>query len=127
MLELKRHKEKLLKDNNPATIQTHQQRTITTFFSPITPTHASSQSRAAQIDSKPGDCKGVTTYHIIGVCHTCRPQPHAWTTMPPPLSPTIKDCYLPPSQVLPSLRRPLHFGLTYVRDLLKKKITICLT
>ena len=31
LLELKRHKEKLLKDNNTTT-QTHQQRTIATFL-----------------------------------------------------------------------------------------------
>ena len=37
--ELKKHKEKLLKDNITTT-QAHQQRTNTTFFSPITPTHA---------------------------------------------------------------------------------------
>ena len=41
LLELKRHREKLLK--NPAT-HAHPQRTITTFFSPITPTNATSQS-----------------------------------------------------------------------------------
>ena len=39
LLELKRHRENSLKDNNTAT-QAHQQRAITTFFSPITPTHA---------------------------------------------------------------------------------------
>ena len=44
LLELKRHKEKLLKNSN-TTAQTHNQRTITTFFGPITPTHATSLSR----------------------------------------------------------------------------------
>ena len=33
LLELKKHRESLLKDNNTAT-QAHQQRTITNFFSP---------------------------------------------------------------------------------------------
>ena len=36
LLEIKRHREKLLKDKNTTT-QVHQQRTITTFLSPITP------------------------------------------------------------------------------------------
>ena len=41
LLELERHREKLLKENNTTT-QAHPQRTITTFFSPITPTNATS-------------------------------------------------------------------------------------
>ena len=49
LLELKRHKEKLLKDYNTAT-QAHLQRTITTFFSPITP-NATSQTRDTQMGS----------------------------------------------------------------------------
>ena len=44
-----------------------------------------------------------------------------------PLSSTDKSHYLPPSQVLPSLRRHLHSGSTYARDLSKTKATICLT
>ena len=40
LVELKRQRQKLLKDNTAA--QAHQQRTITTFFSSITPTHATS-------------------------------------------------------------------------------------
>ena len=39
LLELKRHKEKLLKDNNTV-IQAHRQRTIITFFIHITPINA---------------------------------------------------------------------------------------
>ena len=45
LLEVKRHMEKLLIDNNTTT-QAHQQRIITTFFSPITPIHGTSKSRA---------------------------------------------------------------------------------
>ena len=48
LLELKRHREKLLK--HTAT-QAHPQRTIATFFSPITPTNATSQSRDTQMGS----------------------------------------------------------------------------
>ena len=44
------YREKLLKNNE------------TTFFSLITPTHTTSQSRATQMDSQPGHRKGVTTY-----------------------------------------------------------------
>ena len=50
-LELKSHREKLLKDHNTAT-QAHQQRAIATFFSLITPTHATSKSRATQMGSQ---------------------------------------------------------------------------
>ena len=53
------HLGKLLKDNNTAT-QAHPQRTITTFFSPITPTNATSQSRDTQMSSRPGHNKKVT-------------------------------------------------------------------
>ena len=35
-------------------------KTIATFFSPITPTHATSQARATQMGSPPGHYKGVT-------------------------------------------------------------------
>ena len=48
LLELKGHREKLLKDNNTAT-QSHQKRTITAFFSPNTLAHATSQSRSTQM------------------------------------------------------------------------------
>ena len=40
--------------------QAHQQGTITTSFSLIYPTHASSQSRTAQMGSRPGHCIRVT-------------------------------------------------------------------
>ena len=55
--ELKSHMEKLLKDNNTIT-QAHQQRTITNFFSPITPTHATNQSKATQNAYQRGHNKG---------------------------------------------------------------------
>ena len=80
LLELKRHGEKLLK--NTAT-QAHAQRTITTFFSPITPTNASSQSRATQMDSWPGCSKGVTIDRAIVICHARRSRPHGpWSHHP---------------------------------------------
>ena len=44
LLELERHKEKLLKDSSTTT-QAHPQRTITTFFSAISPIDATSQSK----------------------------------------------------------------------------------
>ena len=44
-----------------------------------------------------------------------------------PWSLTAKGHYLPPLQVLPSLRRHFHFGSTYARDLWKTKATIYLT
>ena len=61
------HMEKLLKDNSTA-IQAHPQKTITTFFSPITPTNATSQSRATQMGSWPGHNKGVQIYRTIAIC-----------------------------------------------------------
>ena len=73
LLELKRHWEKLLK--NTAT-QVHPQRTITTFFSPITPTNATSQSRDTQMGSRPGHNKGVIIDRAIAICRACGPQPH---------------------------------------------------
>ena len=56
LLELKRHRDKLL-DNSTLT-QAHQQRTITNFFSPITPTHATNQSKATQNAYQRGHNKG---------------------------------------------------------------------
>ena len=57
LLELKRHTEKLLK--NRTSTEAHQPRTITTFFSPITP-HVTTQSRATQMGPQPIHSKGVT-------------------------------------------------------------------
>ena len=73
LLDLKRHREKLLK--NTAT-QPHPQRTIITFFSPITPTNATSQSRDTQMGSQPGHNKGVTSDQAIAICRARRPRPH---------------------------------------------------
>ena len=73
LLELMRHREKLLK--NTAT-QAHPQRTITTFFSPITHTNATSPSRDTQMGSKPRHNKGVTIDRAIAICRACRPRPH---------------------------------------------------
>ena len=75
LLELKRHREKLLKDNSTTT-QAHPQRTITTFFSPITPTNATSQSRDTQMGSRPRHNKGVTIDRAITICRARRPRLH---------------------------------------------------
>ena len=56
LLELKIHREKLLK--NTAT-QAHSQRTITTFFNPMTPTNDTSQSWDTQMGSRRGHNKGL--------------------------------------------------------------------
>ena len=53
----------------------HPQRT-TTFFSPITPTNATSQSRDTQMGPRLGHKKGVTTDRAIAIFRACRPQPH---------------------------------------------------
>ena len=74
LARLKRHGEKLLKDNS-TTMQAHQQRTITTFFNPITP-NATSQSRDTQMGSRPGHNKGVTIDQAIAICCGRRPRPH---------------------------------------------------
>ena len=122
LLELKRHK-KLLKSYSTAT-QTNQQRAATTFLSPITPTRATSQLRATQMDSRPGHSKWLTINRVIGIFLASRP----WrTTISPPLSLTNKSHYLPPLQVLPSFHRPCHSRLAHARYLSKTKITIYLT
>ena len=66
-------REKLLK--NTAT-QAHPQRKITTFFSPITPTKAISQSRDTQMGSRPENNKGVTIGQAIKKFRARRPRPH---------------------------------------------------
>ena len=73
LLELKRHQEKLLKNT---TTQSHPQRTITTFFSPITPTNATSQSSDTQMGSRQGHNKGVTIDRAMAICRARRPRPH---------------------------------------------------
>ena len=70
-LELKRHRENLLKENSIAT-QAYPQRTIIIFFSPNTPTYATSQSRDTQMVSRPGH----NVDRAIAICHACRPWPH---------------------------------------------------
>ena len=72
LLELKRHQEKLLENT---TTQAHPQRTITTFFSPITPTNATRQSRDTQKGSPLGHNKGVTIDRAIAICCARRPRP----------------------------------------------------
>ena len=58
---------------SPAT-PAHPQRTITTFFSPITPTNATSQSRDTQMGPRLGHKKGVTIDRAIAICRARRPQ-----------------------------------------------------
>ena len=72
LLELKRHREKLLK--NTAT-PAHPQRTITTFFIPISPPNATSQSQDTQMGPRLGHMKGVTVDRAIAICRARRPQP----------------------------------------------------
>ena len=57
-------------DINPSQI------TITTIFSLITPTNATSQSRDTQMGSQPGHNKGVTIDQAIVICRARRPRPH---------------------------------------------------
>ena len=86
LLELKGYREELLKDNNIAT-QAYQLRTITSSFSPITPNHATSQSRATQMGFPLGHCTVVTIDHTIAICHGHRLWPHHpyhWHIMAPP-------------------------------------------
>ena len=71
--DLRRHREKLLK--NTAT-QAHPQRKITTFFSPITPTNATSQSRDTQMGPRLGHNKGVTIDRAVAICRAHRPRPY---------------------------------------------------
>ena len=79
-----------MKDNSTAT-QAHPQRTIATFFSLITPTNATSQSRDTQMGSQPRHNKGVTLDRAIAICRA-----HKIMTSTP-LSWTYKGYYLPPS------------------------------
>ena len=58
------------------TTQAHPQRTITTFFSPITPTNATSQSRDTQMGPRLGHKKGVIIDRAIAICHARKPRPH---------------------------------------------------
>ena len=118
-------KGKLLMDNSTAT-QTHQQRTITISFSPITPTYATSQSRATKMGSQPRHNKGVTINRLGNSKLSCTKAPTPWTMILPSFPSTDKGHYLLQSQVLSSLRRPLHSGSTYSRDLSKTKVTIYL-
>ena len=74
--------------------------------------------------ASPWMIEGVTIDKAIAICLACRPGPMDLSS--PPLSSTNKGCYPLPSQVLPSLWRPLHFGSTYARDLSKTKVTIYL-
>ena len=70
--DLRRHREKLLK--NTAT-QAHPQRTITTFFSSITP-NARSQPQDTEMGSRPGYNKGVTIDLTMAICRARRRRPH---------------------------------------------------
>ena len=120
LLELKRHMERLLKDNSAT--QDHQQRIITAFFSPITPTQAIIQSRATQMGFQLRHYKGVKIDRESSNL-LCTKAPTLWTTTSPPMTSTNKGPYLPPSLLFSSLRRPLHSGsTTYARDLSKTKL-----
>ena len=75
LLEFKRHRDKLLKNYSTAT-QAHPQRTITTSFSPITPSNATNQSWDTPMSSQPGHNKGITTDRAIAICRVRRSRPH---------------------------------------------------
>ena len=102
LLELKRHREKLLKDNSTTT-QAHPQRTITTFFSPIAPPNATCQSRDTEMGSQPGHNKGVTIGLAIVICCARRPRPHG-PRLQHPCHRLIKDITSLHGRCLP------HFG-----------------
>ena len=106
LLELKRHREKLLK--NTAT-QAHPQRTITTFFSPITHTNATSPSRDTQMGSKLGHNEGVTIDRAIAICRARRPRSHG----PRPRNP----CHRQIKAIISRHRRCFpHFGDISILD-----------
>ena len=119
------HRLKLL-DSNP-TIDPHQQRTMTTFFSPIAPTHATSQSRTTQVGSRSRRCKRVTIDLAMTNFVPVGPSlvDH---NLAAPYHPQIKCHYLLwPLQMRPSLWIYFHFELIYAWNLPKTEITICLT
>ena len=63
--------------------QAHPQRTITTFFHPITPTNATSKSRDTQMGSRLGRNTRATINRAIVICRARRLQSHG----PLPLHP----------------------------------------
>ena len=112
LLELKRHREKLLK--NTAT-QAHPQKTITTFISPVTPTNATSQSGDTQMGSRPGHKKVVTIDRATAICHARGSRPHG----PQPRHP----CHRQIKAIIFRHRRCFPPSETYARDLSKTKDT----
>ena len=57
----------IVEDNN-TTIKARPQITMTNFLSPITPTRATSQSRATQVGFLPGHYKGITIDRATANC-----------------------------------------------------------
>ena len=105
-------------EDNIITTQAHPQRTITTFFSPISP-NSTSQSRATHMGSRPRHNKGVTIDRAIAIHHVRRPRSHG-----PRFHRPCHQYIKAPSQVLPSRRRPLHSSLTYARDISKSSYSV---
>ena len=73
------------------------------FLSPITHTHAKTQSTTTQMGSQPGHCKGVTINRAIAIC-LVHNLPGSWATILLPLSSTHKGHYLLSCWCFP------HFG-----------------
>ena len=124
LLELKRHREKLLLDNN-TTIQAHQQRTITTSFNPIMPFDSTHQRGLHKWAPDQDIATGLHRLGNSNMLFTYAPASRMMIT--PPLSSTNTGHYLMPLQVLPMLWGSVHFGQTYARALLNIRIRINLT
>ena len=105
LIELKRHTNKVLKDNHTTTID-HQQGTNKTFFSSITPL-ATSQSRTTQVGLNQDTQKGLQLQYAVQVNHDH--QDHGLV-----LVIKNKDHYHIASKGLPSIRRPLHVEVAHV-------------
>ena len=117
LLELETQ-EMLLKGNNTAT--EHQQRKISTFFSPIT--HATSQSRATQMGVWPCHNKGVRIDWAIAIWHARKPLPYVLRSHHP--------CHRHVKAIISRhWKWFLHFGdlqlrLAHFGDLSKVKVSI---
>jgi hypothetical protein len=73
LLELKRHREKLLKADNTTTT-THQQRTITNFFTLMTLPHDTVLPGNIQVEAPRVQTKGVSIGQAIGMCRAHKPR-----------------------------------------------------
>ncbi len=123
LLELKRHREKLLKVDNTATT-THQQRTITNFFTPMTLPHDTIQP--GNIHAPRVQTKGVSIDQAIGMCRARRPRAKG----PRPRHPChrqIKAIITKQPKTPPSSWRSLYPRTAHVGDFPKTKASITLS